>query len=138
MSDNDQKSPKDELEEIAARRAARRAAAGGEDDEAQELRNARAIDAAEEAHGTVLGKGLRAKAAPNGEIVIVKKPANATYRKYQDSKDKPEDAGRAFVKPCVVYPEPEAYKTLIDDYPGMLVGLIKACAELAGWSSEEK
>ncbi len=138
MTDDQKIDPKSELEAIAARRAARRAATTDVDDEAQELRNARAIDEAEEKHATVLGKGLRALAAPNGDIVIVKKPANATYRKFQDSKEKAIDAARAFVKPCVTYPAPEAYTALLEEYPGMLMRLVKACAELAGHADEEK
>lgn len=129
---------KTELETIAARRAARRAAAGDEADETRELENARALDAAEEAHNTTVGKGLRAIEAPDGSIVIVKKPANATFRKYQDSKDKPDDAARAFVKPCVVYPAPEAYASVLTEYPGILVRLTRACAKLAGYADEEK
>lgn len=134
----DEKDPKSELEEIAARRAARRATAGVEQDDEIELVNARAIDAAEEKHQTIVGKGLRVLEAPDGSVVIVKKPANATYRKFQDSKEKPEDASRAFVKPCVVHPEATAYTALLDEYPGMLVRLVKACARLAGYADEEK
>jgi len=143
MSDNNDPivivdSPSDALATIAARRAARRAAAGAEDDDARELENARAIDQAEEVQGTIVGKGLRVLQAPDGSVVIVKKPANATYRKFQDSKDKPEDASKAFVKPCVVHPSKDAYDTLLTEYPGMLVRLVRACAELAGYAAEEK
>lgn len=135
---SDEKSATDlELEEIAARRAARLAASSATDADEQELVNARAIDAAEEKFG-VVGKGVRVLEAPDGSVVIVKKPANATYRKFQDSKDRPEDASRAFVKPCVVYPEAAAYAVLIEEYPGMLVRLVKACAKLAGYADEEK
>ncbi len=128
---------RDQLEAIAARRMARRDVSPT-DDEAQELANAQAIDAAEEKYETIVGKGLRVLEAPDGTVVIVKKPANATYRKFQDSKEKPEDASRAFVKPCVVYPEAAAYVALLDEYPGLLVRLVKACAKLAGYADEEK
>ncbi len=133
----DEKSPKDELAEIAARRAARRVENEDADTD-QELRNARAIDAAEEKYTTVLGKGLRALAAPNGEIVIVRKPAFATFRKFQDSKEKAHDAASAFVKGCLVHPEREAYAALLEEYPGMLMRLVTACAEMAGHATEEK
>lgn len=146
MSDN-QLTPEQiraQLDEIAARRAKRQREAS--DDTAAELRElarAQAIDAAEDKHGPV-GKSIAALETPGGDLIIVKKPANATYRKFQDSKDAAETACKAFVRPCVVHPLEDngkpgaAYDKLLDEYPGVLMRLVKACSKLAGWTDEEK
>lgn len=134
---NETKSVQEQLEEIAARRKARREAAGAGDDEARELERAQAIDAAEEKYETVVGKGLAViEVVANGPIVIVKKPANATYRKFQDSNESGEVSGKALVKPCVVYPESDVYAKILDEYPAVLIRLVKACARMAGFAED--
>lgn len=132
-----EKSVSEQLEEIAARRAARRQGTADQDDELRELVRAQAIDAAEEMYG-VVGKGINVvEVTPGGAIVIVKKPANATYRKFQDSKDSDEAACKALVKPCVVYPTPEDYTKILEEYPAVLMRLVKACARLVGFVEEK-
>lgn len=138
MSDETKKSVSEQLEEIATRRKARREAAGMTDDDARELARAQAIDAAEEEHGPV-GRGCAViEVVADGPIVIVKKPANATFRKYRDSKDTAEASSKAFVKPCVVHPSAEEWPALLEEYPAVLSRVVKACARLAGYADEEK
>ncbi len=135
-----EKSPQQELDEIAQRRAARRRQYTDGQLLELELERARVIDAAEEKYG-VVDDGIAVIAvsdAPDAPIVIVKRPPMATFRKYQDSKANASEAASAFVRPCVVHPAQDAYDRLLNEYPALLTRLTKACAKLAGYRDDEK
>lgn len=124
------------LAEIEERRRARTAK-----DEVElasaELERAELIEKFENEHGSV-GQGIAVLEAPSGELIIVKKPKSATYRKFQDSKASTSEAFAALVKPCVVHPAAERYAELLEEYPAMLLRLSKAVTSLAGFRDDEK
>lgn len=103
----------------------------------KELARAELIDRIEDQHGPV-GQGIAVFEAPNGELVIVKKPAAQTYRKFQDSKAQSTEAATAFIRPCVVHPKWEAVEALLDEYPAILPRIALGCAKLAGFRDDEK
>jgi len=143
MADDDKKTKEQQLAEIQGKLAEiekRRRARTQVDDVATataELERAELIDSFEADHGPV-GRGIAVFEVPDGSIVVVKKPASATYRKFVDSKSQSSEAAAAFVKPCVVYPAKERWVELLDEYPAILARVALGCARLAGHRDDEK
>lgn len=87
----------------------------------------------------VVGVGLVSVSLPDGRIVVAKRPAAATYRKFVDAKQgsMSEQAG-SFVKPCIVFPDPGTYAALLEDFPALVAQLTVELCKLAGQRNVEK
>lgn len=84
-----------------------------------------------EAQHGVLGLDIDAVFAPDGSMVVVKRPAPVTFERFESRVAKSEIDGKAiseFVVPCLVYPSVPEYEKIVDKYPGVQ----SACAGLVG------
>lgn len=124
------------LDQIKARREEIRKAREVRDAEDVLASERRALDEdeavfrLEAVHGP-LGKGLAmVRCGEGGPLLIGKKPHAATYNKFQDVKDPDTKALRAFVQPCLVYPENAT--ALLDEFPAALARLGVELGKLCG------
>lgn len=122
------------LEEQRAKAEEQRALLEQVEAEELALANARAIEAAEAAHGP-LGKRIAAVETSAG-VVIVKRPHAAQFRRFQNGKD-PQDDALALVRPNVVHPDRAAFDQLLEELPGSLASLTREACRLAGAKIEE-
>lgn len=114
-----------EREKKLAERAARDELAAEE----MALRDFEAVEKAEAEHGEV-GKMLAVVRSPIG-CIIVKKPRWAEYRRFQDSKQKHEDA-ETLVYGCIVHPDLPTARSMIKDFPALFAAASQMVAKLSG------
>jgi hypothetical protein len=117
--------------ELAKARAAKAAAAETAalaDAEERALADDLAFAEAEDAHGA--GKIARVETALGA--VIVKRPSQPAYRKFQDSAKATTLEFEKLVRPCLVYPTDAALDRILEEQPGVLAELATAVARLAG------
>ncbi len=123
--------------EIEARREADKLANADAEELARETRalaDAEAIDAAEKEHGA---DGIRIVQTEEG-VIIVKRPAQATYRKFIDTGKGDTESLDKLAAPCLVYPAKLEYRRLLDKYPHTVVACANAVCALAGAKPSEK
>lgn len=126
-----------ELRELRAaveeRRKQRHEEAATEEAVAREeraLRDAKAIDEAEEKHGP-LDRKIAAVDTDAG-VVIVKRPNHILFKKFQDSGDASTQAFDKLVRPCLVHPSQSEFDRMLEDQPAILGRAASAVCELAG------
>lgn len=103
--------------------------------EERAVRNEEAIAKAVEEHGPV-GRTLAVVDTDLG-VVIVKRPHQATFRKFQDAGSTKTAAVEQLVRPCVVHPSPDQLDRILDELPATLIRLADAVCTLAGMRREE-
>lgn len=65
-------------------------------------------------------------------LVVVKRPAAPTFKKFQDVKDQKVIDVENLVRPCVVYPERAKFEAICDALPATLLQVADLVASLAG------
>jgi hypothetical protein len=130
-------------EKIATARAAREAREAKREDSARAQRLADELEAEERALADldVLDKieaehgpeNKRWRKVPTGlGLVVVKRPALATFRKYQD-KGKTDSASLdQLVRPCLVHPTKAEFDRIVEQEPAALMRAANAVCYLAG------
>lgn len=144
MSD-DRKELEDRLAKARAARAASEAklAAVVERDElarrveAEERagRDADAIAAAIGDHGP-LGTKIAAVETDLG-VIIVKRSNPVLFKRFQDHGSTKTAELDKLVRPCLVYPTPDAFDRIVEELPATLSRVASAVCELAGIRSQE-
>jgi hypothetical protein len=120
---------REEREELAAlrRQAAR---------EENALRDAPHIAKMEEEHGPI-GEKIAVVETDLGAIVV-KRPTQLHYRRFQNKSSMSTDEVWALVKPCIVYPTIKEAEAILEELPGTLMpGLSDAVIGLAGHRTKE-
>ncbi len=125
-------------ESARTKRAAESASIKAVEDAERAAANAIAINAAEQEHGEI-GRDIALVDTPYG-VVIVKRPHQALFRRFQDSKGSTTDVEK-MSRPSVVYPDSTKLDRIYNDFPGVLlsVGLaVQALADGKRKETEEK
>lgn len=118
-----------ELEAARAAKLEERRARDEAEAEARAVADLETIEQAEAEHGEI-GKMLADIRTPLG-VVIIKKPRHAAWRRWQDSKQKNEDADQ-LVSACVVHPDLVTFRQWVADYPAIMVAAGNLVVRLAG------
>lgn len=128
---------RERLEQAEARRAARTKPAKLAEIEQLEraAAEAEAIDAAEAEHGEI-DKAIKIVRSPNG-IVIVKRPPYVAMKAFHDKGKFTVEAKDKLGRPCVVYPDRDAYAKMAADDLALVVAVADAAAWLAGFGRTE-
>jgi hypothetical protein len=93
------------------------------------------LDRLEEEHG-VEGKGLCKYITNSGKLIVMTAGQPTQMRKFRETKGTGRDC-EVFVKPHVVYPDPEAYEEIIANEPGIRDYLANRLIKLYGVRHEE-
>jgi hypothetical protein len=118
---------------VEARRAQRQEAAQGAEALAREeraLRDATAIEAAEEEHGP-LGRKIAAIDTDLG-VVIVKRPNHIAFKRFQDSESATTVEFEKLVRPCLVHPASAEFDRMLEEHPAILTRVANQVVVLAG------
>jgi hypothetical protein len=126
-----------ELAELKAKSEARAEGTEAEQLEAlnRELADARAIDKAETELGPV-GKRILAVHTDLG-VVIVKRPAAPTYKRFQDEAKTTTESLEKLVRGSLVHPDAATFDRIVDELPATLARVANAVCALAGVRAEE-
>lgn len=137
-------SDQDQIEALRAKRAeveARREAAAKAKEEStafaretRALADAEALEAAEIKHGA---ENIATVQTDEG-LIIVKRPAQATYRKFQDVGKTDCESLDKLVQPCLVHPEKVEYRRILDVLPHAGTLAANRVLELSGAKASGK
>lgn len=119
------------LEERRAERVRKRDAK----DAIREAAELEVLEELEDEHGE-LGKKIARIQTPGG-MLVVKRGLPLLFTRFRKSKVTDTDCEQ-FVIPCLVYPERECAKKLLQEFPGALVSAANKLSELYGVSKEEE
>jgi hypothetical protein len=126
-----------ELEEKLKAVKARRAAAAVESDAdklaklERQVTEEEAIEAAEAEYGPI-GDGIALVRPSNGGLVIVRRPDNKVYKKFQDDAQFTSKAMLQFISAYIVYPGDAAFDALIEKLPAVVTHIADAATVLCG------
>ena len=70
--------------------------------------------------------------APDGRVVILKRAPYALFREYQEKKNANTDDLESLVEACRHYPDEKAFDAILEEFPGLLNGMVKGVLKLAG------
>ena len=108
------------LDELAAERSA--------------AKTAEVLYGLEKEHGQE-GKEIKSVIAPDGTLVVMKRPNHLIYKRFADQLAK-DQAGpkehEAFVRACLVHPDKETFTALVESLPHMVTRCANAACFLAG------
>lgn len=84
--------------------------------------------------------GRIAHVVVTGQMIVCRKPKAGEFQKFTDSvlgdKGSKTTSAKSFVLACVVYPEREAARQLLDEYPALTALFSSALQDLAGGDLE--
>lgn len=123
--------------ELAASREARQPKPDPVAEELRLLVIEQKLDELEQAHGPI-GRKICAVYAPDGSLIVCKKPHAANYKKLMDREKLTIEALNTLCKPCLLFPPAAEYDALVDEWPGIIGTLATQLTKLAGSHSEEK
>lgn len=79
---------------------------------------------------------------PDGRLIAIARPKGAAFRRFTDKltadKGSKHSAMEELVLGCVVHPDREQARSILDDYPALMLGLSASAQELAGADIEIK
>lgn len=102
----------------------------------QQLVDSKAIVEAEQKLGEQ-GVDFGCVTAPNGCVIILKRPEYAAYREFQDTADTKSSHLESMCEACRFHPEFAAYDKLQERFPGLLTVCAAVLAKLAGSRATE-
>jgi hypothetical protein len=143
-----------QLAEIRAKRAeleAKKAAREESEDistqiarESRELRDAQALEDAEQKYGRAVEYGLgpadgRKLAVVHTDLgdVIVKRANHVLFKRFQDSGEATAQEFDKLVRPCLVHPDSTTFDRFLEEQPAILARVAGAVALLAGVRMKE-
>jgi hypothetical protein len=94
----------------------------------REARDAEALHDAERTHG----KAKIAALETDLGLVILKRAHPAHYKRFQDLEKVSTEDAEKLTRPCLVYPEPDAFDRMIEEQPGTVARCAVAIMRLAG------
>lgn len=127
-----------ELAAFQAERAAKALAKAPEEALAAarlKLANAKAIAAAEDAHGKIDVK-IGVIETPEG-VVIVKRPHHLTFQKFATEGKMDPEALNKLVRPCLVHPDVDGFEAVCAAVPATLNNAANKVCELAGAGAKD-
>lgn len=124
------KAAKAEIEKRRAKSAEERASVDAVAQAEREVKELAALEKFEEEIGP-LGTHLAIVETSAGRVIL-KRPAVAVFRRFQDKGDFKSQALAMLVDPCVVYPDKSAFDTLCEELPAVLTVCADAVCMLAG------
>lgn len=79
---------------------------------------------------------------PDGRMIAIARPKGPAFRRFTDKltadKGSKHSAAEELVLGCVVLPDREQARSILDDYPALMLSLSAAAQELAGSDIEIK
>lgn len=110
----------------------------------RELLDEEAISAAEEKYGRSIEYGERliegrkiALVRTDLGVVIVKRPNQVLFKRFQDSGESSWDELDKLVRPCLVHPDSATFDRYLEEQPGIFGRVANAVATLAGIRMKE-
>lgn len=89
-------------------------------------------------HGAIDKKIAVVEIESTKDIVVVKAPEAATFKKYLDSNNtQTSQDNEKLVQPCVIYPSLANYNNLLSKNPAIIIELSGAVQRLAGFRAEK-
>ena len=87
----------------------------------------------EQQHGD---NNLRRIDVEDGSMIVVKRPAQVSFKRFQQSKVYFDDCD-ALIRTCLVYPNTKDYSKIIDVWPGLALSAANEACALAGVRAKE-
>lgn len=101
----------------------------------RELADAKALDAAERAHGK-LGVHVAAIKTPRG-IVIVKRPNHLIFRQWSEEGKIDTNSCERLIWPCLVHPPRAVFDSIAEELPGVIAPITNLITRLAGAGAQQ-
>lgn len=95
------------------------------------------LDKLEKEHGA-----LASARTSDGRDIVIVRPKGSAFRRFTDKltaeKGSKHSAAEELVLSCVVHPDRDQARSILDDYPALMLSLSAAAQELAGSDIEIK